>query len=156
MSYTVWSAFDSFRHDKVDLDSDVSAKAKTSRDYLFEQIKSLSSQDVYFPNVLSYISFGSFARKTRIRPLKDIDFMPLMNGRGTSCYPSSTPYIYLLKIDDRNAPLANFDNGYGYVNSTKVLNKLKSLLSSVRNYSCLLYTSPSPRDGLLSRMPSSA
>ena len=26
----------------------------------------------------------------------------------------------------------------------------------VRNYNCLLYTSPSPRDGLLSRMPSSA
>ena len=25
-----------------------------------------------------------------------------------------------------------------------------------RNYGCLLYTSPSPRDGLLSRMPSSA
>ena len=25
-----------------------------------------------------------------------------------------------------------------------------------RNFSCLLYTSPSPRDGLLSRMPSSA
>ena len=25
-----------------------------------------------------------------------------------------------------------------------------------RRYSCLLYTSPSPRDGLLSRMPSSA
>ena len=24
------------------------------------------------------------------------------------------------------------------------------------NFSCLLYTSPSPRDGLLSRMPSSA
>src|SRR5664279_6657820 len=27
---------------------------------------------------------------------------------------------------------------------------------SVRNEDCLLYTSPSPRDGLLSRMPSSA
>ena len=25
-----------------------------------------------------------------------------------------------------------------------------------QNYDCLLYTSPSPRDGLLSRMPSSA
>ena len=25
-----------------------------------------------------------------------------------------------------------------------------------RHFSCLLYTSPSPRDGLLSRMPSSA
>ena len=29
-------------------------------------------------------------------------------------------------------------------------------LSSKRGTSCLLYTSPSPRDGLLSRMPSSA
>ena len=28
--------------------------------------------------------------------------------------------------------------------------------SDGRQYSCLLYTSPSPRDGLLSRMPSSA
>ena len=27
---------------------------------------------------------------------------------------------------------------------------------SIKSYSCLLYTSPSPRDGLLSRMPSSA
>ena len=26
----------------------------------------------------------------------------------------------------------------------------------IRLYTCLLYTSPSPRDGLLSRMPSSA
>ena len=30
------------------------------------------------------------------------------------------------------------------------------LLGSLEFYSCLLYTSPSPRDGLLSRMPSSA
>ena len=27
---------------------------------------------------------------------------------------------------------------------------------TIHNHSCLLYTSPSPRDGLLSRMPSSA
>ena len=31
-----------------------------------------------------------------------------------------------------------------------------SLLDGEILYSCLLYTSPSPRDGLLSRMPSSA
>ena len=30
------------------------------------------------------------------------------------------------------------------------------MIISVLNVSCLLYTSPSPRDGLLSRMPSSA
>src|SRR5664279_6459489 len=30
------------------------------------------------------------------------------------------------------------------------------LVGTAGNYNCLLYTSPSPRDGLLSRMPSSA
>ena len=30
------------------------------------------------------------------------------------------------------------------------------LAVSIQLYTCLLYTSPSPRDGLLSRMPSSA
>ena len=30
------------------------------------------------------------------------------------------------------------------------------LIDLVPSYTCLLYTSPSPRDGLLSRMPSSA
>ena len=40
---------------------------------------------------------------------------------------------------------------------TKIVNKVLSL-EGVSNYRkiCLLYTSPSPRDGLLSRMPSSA
>ena len=31
-----------------------------------------------------------------------------------------------------------------------------SLLEKTKDWVCLLYTSPSPRDGLLSRMPSSA
>ena len=33
---------------------------------------------------------------------------------------------------------------------------LKKVIKARKKYSCLLYTSPSPRDGLLSRMPSSA
>ena len=36
------------------------------------------------------------------------------------------------------------------IDKTDILNKIEHLLN------CLLYTSPSPRDGLLSRMPSSA
>ena len=38
-------------------------------------------------------------------------------------------------------------------NNSQELNDLKK---KGNEYSCLLYTSPSPRDGLLSRMPSSA
>jgi len=40
-------------------------------------------------------------------------------------------------------------NKWEYTEYPKVLKKIKSVF-------CLLYTSPSPRDGLLSRMPSSA
>ena len=32
----------------------------------------------------------------------------------------------------------------------------ENLIKEIKNSNCLLYTSPSPRDGLLSRMPSSA
>ena len=34
--------------------------------------------------------------------------------------------------------------------------KLAVMMRMADDYACLLYTSPSPRDGLLSRMPSSA
>ena len=35
-------------------------------------------------------------------------------------------------------------------------NQLQQVLMNLMINACLLYTSPSPRDGLLSRMPSSA
>ena len=38
----------------------------------------------------------------------------------------------------------------------KMWSKMKSILRKRKIRICLLYTSPSPRDGLLSRMPSSA
>ena len=41
---------------------------------------------------------------------------------------------------------------YHNFNSPEAMDKAQV----ARNLSCLLYTSPSPRDGLLSRMPSSA
>ena len=42
-------------------------------------------------------------------------------------------------------------------NSMDISQNLKDLSDNVStNNTCLLYTSPSPRDGLLSRMPSSA
>ena len=43
----------------------------------------------------------------------------------------------------------------GYLDRVRLLNAL-GLTVMISNCTCLLYTSPSPRDGLLSRMPSSA
>ena len=42
------------------------------------------------------------------------------------------------------------------INSGDVVKEKGNLLGDGVNIACLLYTSPSPRDGLLSRMPSSA
>ena len=59
------------------------------------------------------------------------------------------PCNFLLKC------LAESNKG-GYAESLFAEMKLFGPLPSVFTYTCLLYTSPSPRDGLLSRMPSSA
>ena len=48
-------------------------------------------------------------------------------------------------------------NGYRISNIEEVeLQAGEQAVSNARDKACLLYTSPSPRDGLLSRMPSSA
>ena len=60
------------------------------------------------------------------------------------------------------ATLTSLDNGtIAWDNGTAVSLDNGTILSvdltdKITSYGCLLYTSPSPRDGLLSRMPSSA
>lgn len=135
MPYTVWGAFDKFRKDSVDLDPGESDRAISSRGYLYDQAKALSSSDSDFPAVSSYIPFGSFARKTKIRPLDDIDLLFVLNGRGTTSQQSqNNAYEYWLKISDANAPLAKFRDAYGFVSSVKVLNQIKKSLGKVKNY----------------------
>ena len=72
------------------------------------------------------------------------------------------------KIEVINVIMAlGFDNCEGnvakYVMRHRYKNGIEDIEKSIRyvqlmidNHDCLLYTSPSPRDGLLSRMPSSA
>ena len=52
---------------------------------------------------------------------------------------------------DEIAPLRLTLNGQDFVEHRPL-----DAHGSIKGYTCLLYTSPSPRDGLLSRMPSSA
>ena len=136
MAYTVWSAFDQFRRDVVDLAPEDSDSARTSRDYLVTQLKALAGRDVAFPRVSGdYMPFGSFARKTKIRPLDDIDLLLFLNGRGTEERKAwSEQYVYQVYIKDDSAPLASFGDSYGFVGSTSILNKIRDALSSIPNY----------------------
>ncbi len=136
MAYTVWGSFDWFRKNFVDLDPEVTKTARKSRDYLFEQIEQIETNDASFPRLYgNYLSFGSFARRSKICPLNDIDVMIPLSGRGTQDNASqSSIYTRWLKITSNDSPLYPFRDDYGYVNSTKILNRFKSGLSNVPNY----------------------
>ena len=62
-------------------------------------------------------------------------------------------------LKDKYVPAAlRFDDPGSYVLFLLVISfaVLMGMALEIPRYVCLLYTSPSPRDGLLSRMPSSA
>ena len=66
---------------------------------------------------------------------------------------------YVAKIgDDHKFPIEKFGELANYLIKKKIVKKFHEPYpcSEETLKSCLLYTSPSPRDGLLSRMPSSA
>ena len=65
------------------------------------------------------------------------------------CLSMTTATNWLLNFAIAYATPYMVNEGPGYAN-------LQSKVFFGKSYPCLLYTSPSPRDGLLSRMPSSA
>lgn len=136
MAYTVWTAFNQFRQNTVDLDPEVTKTARVSRDYLFLQLRKLAGEVPGFPPLTgSFQSFGSFARRTKIRPLDDIDFLALLNGRGTSTYVHlSKPYVHRIRVTDWDAPLADFADESDYVNSTRILYRIRDSLGSLSSY----------------------
>ena len=52
--------------------------------------------------------------------------------------------------------LARYSDGHAYCFGCEYREPAVGEVNEFNNNNCLLYTSPSPRDGLLSRMPSSA
>jgi len=146
MAWTVWSAFDDFRKNVVDINPQVTKKARSSRDYLFNQIKIQANINSEFPKLLSsdsFMTFGSFARKTKIQPLNDIDFLVILDGSNTIVENNYQPYSYKLKFvkpaiyfmsSVPSLTLEQFADQNGYINSTRILNKIKIYLSNLNIY----------------------
>ncbi|MEM6782209.1 MAG: nucleotidyltransferase [Bacteroidota bacterium] len=134
MAYTVGGAFTAFRSHTVDLDSDQTRTARTSRDYLIKQVRTLAGNDSAFPRLGGDpIHYGSFARRTKIRPLDDIDLMVVLDGTGTTEHHKGDGKCWL-QISDQNAPLAAYPDSYGYVSSIKVLNRMRDELGKLSSY----------------------
>ena len=61
--------------------------------------------------------------------------IPLTIGAGARSEPSNSDvYTYRLRITDSSSPLALFADVSGYVNSTRILNKIRDSLSKVTHY----------------------
>ena len=84
----------------------------------------------------------------------------LIIGIHGKCYPIMKEFLIdafrfqIIQCDNDNisSTLTEISEMIKYDTMNICVDNIKTL----KSYSCLLYTSPSPRDGLLSRMPSSA
>lgn len=134
MATTVNNAFKEFMRDKVNLDPDKTKTARKSRDNLIDNIHSLGSNEDFFNLYHDIdIAFGSFARKTKIRPLDDIDIMIGINGDGSTYYDSG--YEVKIYVNDDNSPQKSCCNdNTNILNSTKVINKFIKELKNLNDY----------------------
>ena len=83
----------------------------------------------------------------------------LLMVAGTAMGLAQKPHTIQVQVNGLNQDTVYLANYYGnklYYSDTTVTDAEGRLTFPGRPYDCLLYTSPSPRDGLLSRMPSSA
>lgn len=135
LAKTVNLAFDEFMRNSVNLDPYVSKAAKLSRENLLDNIDEFNDDDFFDLCNKFNINFGSFARKTKCRELDDVDIMVGISGNGAT-YDVSDPWnnvrIYA-NIDDKAQSQCTDEDGT--LNSTKVSNKFKKKLESVREYS---------------------
>lgn len=136
MATTVNNAFDEFMKDIVNLDPDVVSKARESRDNLLENIAEFDNEDGFFDLYEGYnVHFGSFARKTKCRELDDIDLMIGIAANGAT-YNSSDPWDDVhITASITNQAQKDCTREDGTLNSTQVINKFKSKLKHVREYS---------------------
>lgn len=134
MASTVNNAFAEFLKGRVNLDANETKTARSSRDWLITQIHGFSDQDA-FPELYSEkdVFFGSFARKTKIRALDDIDIMICLSAQGSTYY-TYNDRIEITVPDGEKDLLGLCHDETNKLNSRKVINKFISSLNRVPQY----------------------
>ena len=131
MATTVNNAFAEFMKEKVNLDQEKNKIARSSRDNLIDNIKGFSGDSDFFVVYTDKIlRFGSFERRTKIRPIDDIDLMLCLSGEGTRTYIQSGEVFYINGSDaDSKNGLSKWDTrrkGYNGCYTDNSENKWKS------------------------------
>jgi hypothetical protein len=137
MATSVIAAFNEFMKNKVNLDTDQTALARRSRDWLTDRIHEFPDKDSAFPRLYSEmdIFFGSFERKTKKRLLDDIDIMICMGSQGAIYNESIWNKTITVSTSNEASPLYKLRHDYSNnVHSKKIINKFVTALSGVDQY----------------------
>ncbi len=135
MATTVNAAFSAFLRDVVNLHPNVTARARSSRDWLIGQIQSYPRKHSDFPTLYPAVDlkYGSFARNTKLRELDDVDQIIGISALGTT-YVDLDGTVYLT-VPDGIALRGLCNDGTNTLNSTKVINRFLKYLDEVPQYS---------------------
>ena len=138
MARTINGALNELIQDRVNLIKSRTDAGRRSRDHLLEQTKRFndnSLEKLDFAETYN-LPFGSFSRRTKVKPLDDIDQMIGLNG-GKLVWNEALKYdqaiISVRSTSDKGiwSQLLNDDNTLSPI---KVLNRFKRMLSNMNGY----------------------
>jgi len=134
MATTVDNSFAQFLTNTVRLDPERTKIAKSSMKWLIEEIIKFPA-DGKFPTLHPdvYIEYGSFSRKTKTRPLDDVDLMIILHAQGATYNEYSNPTIVFNAANATHFSNLYFDSDNS-INSIKVINKFKDYLAGIPQY----------------------
>jgi hypothetical protein len=135
MAKTAVAAIDQLLRDSINLDGKVVKAARASRDWLLAQINGWPDKDAEFPPLYHEIDlpYGSFARRTKIRELDDIDVLIGVKGLGTT-YTTDIDGTVKLKVPDGIALRNLCHDGTDELNSRRVVNAFVTRLQEIPQY----------------------
>lgn len=136
MAATVINAFNEFLQNSVNLDPEDTKAARQDRDNLRSRIQGLQATADYFPYLYTDadINYGSFSRRTKKRPLDDVDMFFCLMAQGAT-YNDYDPNNITLSISDTSSRLyQHTKDDNKTINSIKILNKFKSSLANIYHY----------------------
>jgi len=136
MAKSIITAFNEFLRDKVNLDTEQTKTAKASKDWLIGQISNIAGANLDFPKIESLFTlhYGSFARRTKTKPLDDIDIMIGLDGNNCTYSLYSTTHA-TIQVNNTTSNLTVLCNaGTNTLNSIKVINRFILHLKEVHQY----------------------
>ena len=135
MVSTVKKAFEEFLVHSINLDPYQTKLAIKSRNWLIGRIHDFEDKYDDFPKLCPEkdVLFGSFARKTKRRPLDDVDLMICLESEGTCCKKSADKIDILVSDKAANLKKLCFD-GTNILNSRRVINLFIAKLKNISQY----------------------